>query len=98
MAFAAMSLGLLLHALLSRSERPLAAAGIFRNLRMLLGTAFTAAAVVLTVMFPWSARLCGFSPLRPREWCVVGALLLIQLAVWEYAKLYTAVKSKPYYQ
>ena len=94
MAFAAMSLGLLLHALLSRSERPLAAAGVFRNIKMLLSVLFIAAAVVLLITLPWTAQLCGFSPLSIREWCIVGALLLIQLVVWEYPKLYVAVKIK----
>ena len=94
MAFAAMSLGLLLHALLSRSERPLAAAGVFRNIKMLFSVLFIAAAVVLLITLPWTAQLCGFSPLRIREWCIVGALLLIQLVVWEYPKLYVAVKIK----
>ena len=92
MAFAAMSLGLVLHAILSRSERPLAAAGIFRNIRMLLSVLFTSAAVVMMIMFPWAAQLTGFSPLTLREWCALGVLLFIQLVVWEYPKLYVAVK------
>ena len=75
-----------------------AAAGIFRNFKMLLGTVVTAVGVALTVSFPWSAKLCGFSPLRLREWCAVGVLLVIQFAVWEYAKFYVAVKSRRYYQ
>ena len=98
MAFVTLSLGLLLQAILLRSERPLAAAGIFRNFKMLLGTVVTAVGVALTVSFPWSAKLCGFSPLRLREWCAVGVLLVIQFAVWEYAKFYVAVKSRRYYQ
>ena len=94
MAFAVMSLGLVLHALLSRSERPLAAVGVFRNVKMLLSVLFTSAAVVLMITFHWTALLAGFSPLGIRQWLVVGMLLLIQMIVWEYPKLYTSVKIK----
>ena len=92
MAFAAMSLGLSLHALLSRSDRPLVFAGVFRNVKMLLSVLFTSAAVILMIALPWAAQLTGFVPLSLREWCIVGVLLLIQLVVWEYPKLYISVK------
>ena len=92
MAFAAMSLSLLLHAFCTRSEKPLACAGIFRNYKLLLGILFTAAAIALMIALPWVAALTGFAALSLRQWCVVGALLLIQLLVWEYPKLYVLLK------
>lgn len=94
MAFAAMGLGLALHAFCSRSEKPLASAGIFRNYKMLLSVLFIAAVIVLMITLPWVSGLMGFVALSVREWCAVGILLLIQLAVWEYPKIYVSVKCR----
>ncbi len=92
MAFAAMALGLALHAFCSRSEKPIAAAGIFRNYKLLLGVLTVAAALAVMIAVPWVAALMGFTALSVMEWCAVAGLLLIQLVVWEYPKLYVMVK------
>ena len=92
MAFAAMALGLTLHAFCSRSERLIVTAGIFGNLKLLLGVLLTAAAVVLMIVVPQASVLMGFNALSAMEWYCVGGLLLIQLIVWEYPKLYASVK------
>lgn len=92
MAFAAMSLGIALHSLCSRSERPMVLAGIFRNYKLLIAVVFVAAAVAVMITVPWVAALMGFEALSVGEWLAVAALLMIQLAVWEYPKLYVSVK------
>lgn len=92
MAFAILGLGLPMHALCSRSELPMISAGIFRNFRLLAGAAATAAVTATMIALPWIARLMGFAALSLREWLAVVALLLIQLAVWEYPKLYVYFK------
>ena len=92
MAFVTMALGLTLHAFCTRSDRVILAAGLFRNIKMLLSVIMTAAAVVMMVVVPQIAVLMGFHPLNAVEWYSVGGLLLIQLIVWEYPKLYAAVK------
>ena len=94
MAFITMAFSLLLHAYCSRSERPLAAAGIFRNYKLLLSILLTGAAAAAMTLVPYAARLMGFVPLGKTEWCLTAVLLAIQLVVWEYPKLYTAVKFK----
>lgn len=92
MAFTALGLGLTLQAFCSRSERMLASAGLFRNYKMLIGVLFTAAAVIAMSAIPYIATIMGFSVLNVKEWGIVTALLVIQLAVWEYPKLYVRVK------
>lgn len=92
MAFAAMALGLTLHAFCTRSERIIMSAGLFSNFTLLLSVILTAAAVTVMIVVPQVAVLMGFEALNAMEWYSVGGLLLIQLLVWEYPKLYTSVK------
>ena len=92
MAFAAMGLGLALHAFCTRSDKPLASAGLFRNYRMLLSVLFTSAVVILMISVPYAAAMMGFSPLSLWEWGAISVLLLIQLVVWEFPKIYCLVR------
>ena len=92
MAFAALGLGLVLHAFCSRSEKPLVIAGIFRNYRLLLSVVLTAAVIVLMIAVPYAASLLGLAALSGWEWGALSVLLLIQLVVWEYPKIYARVK------
>lgn len=92
MAFAAMAYGLILHAFCTRSNRPLTPAVFFRNWKMLLSVAVTAGLVACMIMLPYVHVLCGLIPLNVREWCEIAALLAVQLVVWEYPKIYAAVK------
>lgn len=92
MAFVTMALSLTLRAFCTRSEKILLSAGLFRNIKMLLSVILTAAAVVLMAVVPQVSVLMGFIPLNAVEWYSVGGLLLIQLIVWEYPKLYTSAK------
>ena len=50
--------------------------------------------MILTVALPWVSPLMGFTALTVKEWCAVGMLLLIQLVVWEYPKIYVSVKCR----
>ncbi len=92
MAFVVLGFGLVLHALCTRSDKPFVLTVIVRNYRMLLST--MAAAILITAMItaPYVGTLMGFVPLNSREWYEIGILMAVQLAVWEYPKLYAWVK------
>ena len=92
MAFAALGLGILVHAFCCRSDKPLFTAGFFRNYRLLLSILLVAAVLVLITVVPFAASLMGFTALSLRNWILLAVLMLIQLVVWEYPKIYTMVK------
>ena len=92
MVFAVMGFGLVLHALCTRSDKPFVPTVIVRNYRMLLSTLAAAGLIAAMIMAPYVSTLMGFVPLHGREWCEIGILMAVQLAVWEYPKLYAWVK------
>ena len=92
MAFAVMGFGLVLHALCTRSDKPFVPTVVVRNYRMLLSTLAAAGLIAVMITAPYVSTLMGFVPLSGYEWCEIGVLMAVQMAVWEYPKLYACYK------
>ena len=92
MAFGALGFGLVLHALCTRSEKPPLLSVFWRNRLMLLAAALTCGLAACLMTVPYVREIMGFVPLSGREWAELGILLAVQLAVWQFPKLYARVK------
>ncbi len=84
--FCTMSIGELVHALNSRSERSLFKIGLFSNSRMNLAFAVCLLLQVGVVMLPSAAALFSVVPLSAVQWLLVAALCAVLPAAVEISK------------